>query len=249
MIASAVLTAHAKFDPEDLVSGFDLGILADARVLNADEALARTYDSEGIAAQTVEIGFTTTAAIERIPADATGGGLANGARTIRFAEFTALVIRLRKKWPDAGVFGGVDVTTLDLGYDLSLSSATLPDLHFRDFGHAPCPRDDTSAFEAQFHLPSAGDALSITGDASTDLITATGHVWCEGLPLALSGLTGGTGLANGNYYLRDLQADGTFKLTDTLGGTPVDFTSDITAGSLVPRFANLLLDFVLFGNR
>jgi hypothetical protein len=74
--------------------------------------------------------------------------------------------------------------------------------------------------------------IAITGVAATDVITATAHGLVDGDPVVIKTLTGGAGLTVGNSYLvRDATAN-TFKLTDTAGNPAVNFTTDITAGSV-----------------
>lgn len=73
---------------------------------------------------------------------------------------------------------------------------------------------------------------AITGVAVTDIITSTAHGLKVGDAAALSGLSGGAGLANGQvlYVIAANLAANTFQLSTTFGGATVDFTTDITAG-------------------
>jgi hypothetical protein len=78
-------------------------------------------------------------------------------------------------------------------------------------------------------------SVSVTGTASTDIITATGNNYVEGAAVTFSSLTGGAGLTNGTvYYARDVGTNGTgtFKVAATFGGTAIDFTTNITAGTV-----------------
>ena len=73
----------------------------------------------------------------------------------------------------------------------------------------------------------------ITGDAATDIITATGHNLVADQPVRFTALTGGTGLlTTTNYFVRDISGS-TFKVSTTSGGAAVNFTTNITAGTLL----------------
>lgn len=73
---------------------------------------------------------------------------------------------------------------------------------------------------------------SITGVASTDVITSNAHGFANGDKVRVTALTGGDGLlVDRLYYVRDVTTN-TFKLAFVPGGTAVNFTSDISAGTL-----------------
>lgn len=73
---------------------------------------------------------------------------------------------------------------------------------------------------------------SVTGVASTDVITSKAHGLANTNEVYFKGLTGGTGLSNAiTYYARDVTTD-TFKVAATSGGTAINFTTDITAGGV-----------------
>lgn len=75
--------------------------------------------------------------------------------------------------------------------------------------------------------------LAATGVAATDVVTATGHDLQDGDRLYFSALTGGTGLVVDTiYYARDVVAATSCKLAASAGGVAIDFTSDISAGTL-----------------
>jgi hypothetical protein len=80
---------------------------------------------------------------------------------------------------------------------------------------------------------------AITGTASTDLISLTAHGYRDGDRIIFPALTGGSGLTAGTteYFVRDKTAD-TFKVSATVGGAAVNFTTDISAGT-VKRYENL----------
>jgi hypothetical protein len=72
----------------------------------------------------------------------------------------------------------------------------------------------------------------VTGVAATDIITAAAHGLTSGEPVIFIGLVGGAGLSAGvTYYARDITTN-TFKVSATNGGAAIDFTTDITAGTV-----------------
>ena len=77
-----------------------------------------------------------------------------------------------------------------------------------------------------------GTDISITGTASTDVISATAHGLNNGDCGTFPVLNGGTNLTalTVPYYVVEKTTD-TFKVSLTPGGTAVDFTSAITSGS------------------
>lgn len=82
-------------------------------------------------------------------------------------------------------------------------------------------------------LRSSLTACSVTGVASTDVLTASGNNFAANQNVRFVSVTGGTGVdANTNYFVRDISGS-TFKLSATSGGSAVDFTTDISAGSIV----------------
>jgi hypothetical protein len=73
----------------------------------------------------------------------------------------------------------------------------------------------------------------ITGDAGTDVITATGSAFANGQPVRFTALTGGSGLnTTTNYFVREVSG-ATFKLETSIGGGAINFTTNITAGTLL----------------
>lgn len=76
-------------------------------------------------------------------------------------------------------------------------------------------------------------SYSLTGVAATDLFTSVAHGLSAGDAVRLSGLTGGTGLSTSTTYFviaTDLTVDA-FKLSTSLSGTAVNFTTDLTVGT------------------
>lgn len=75
-------------------------------------------------------------------------------------------------------------------------------------------------------------ALPVTGNESTDVLTVAGNTFADNDPVYLELLTGGSGLfADRIYYVREKSGDG-FKLSLTAGGTAIDFTTALTAGTI-----------------
>lgn len=87
-------------------------------------------------------------------------------------------------------------------------------------------------------LSSKGTAYaSVTGVASTDVVTITGATLANGMLVTLTSLTGGSGASTGvGYYAIDASG-ATCKLSLTPGGTAINFTTDITAGSVIVQAA------------
>lgn len=85
-----------------------------------------------------------------------------------------------------------------------------------------------------------GIPKDITGDASTDVIACPRHGFADGRRVCLIDLTGGSGLTAHTtttlstiYYIINATADG-FQISATLGGSAVNFTTNITAGKILP---------------
>jgi hypothetical protein len=83
--------------------------------------------------------------------------------------------------------------------------------------------------------PGPGADVSIqTSAASDDIIDATAHGFVAGDVVVFTALTGGTGLTVGQFYYviaTSLTADD-FMVSATPGGSAVNFTTDITAGTV-----------------
>jgi hypothetical protein len=84
-------------------------------------------------------------------------------------------------------------------------------------------------------------SFPITGDAGTDYITAVGNNFTTNQRVMFQSLTGGSGLFtrsqffNAWYFVRDIggAGAGTFKVSLTSGGAAENFSTPITAGSIV----------------
>jgi phage gp37-like protein len=74
---------------------------------------------------------------------------------------------------------------------------------------------------------------TVTGDAGTDIITATGSAFANGQRVRFTALTGGAGLnTTTNYFVINVSG-ATFQLSTTEGGSASLFTTNITAGTLL----------------
>lgn len=74
---------------------------------------------------------------------------------------------------------------------------------------------------------------SVTGVASTNVVTITGASLANGMLVNFTSLSGGSGLSAGvGYYVIDASG-ATCKLALTQGGSAIDFTTDITSGSVI----------------
>lgn len=83
-------------------------------------------------------------------------------------------------------------------------------------------------------------SFAVTGNAATDIITATGHNFTTNQGVRFVDRIGGTGMNTNPYFVRDISGD-TFKISTTSGGAALNFTTDITAGSVVAIEANVTL--------
>jgi hypothetical protein len=75
---------------------------------------------------------------------------------------------------------------------------------------------------------------SVTGVAATDVITATAHGLAVGDKVRFTSISGGSGLtANTTYHVVSVPSADTLTISATAGGAAVNFTTNITAGTLV----------------
>lgn len=132
------------------------------------------------------------------------------------------------------------VEEITVGTGLSLSAGTLTNTATITTGavdNAILRADGTSGATLQNSGLIIEDTIvsitGITGDAGTDVITATGSAFANGQPVRFTALTGGTGLnTTTNYFVRDVSG-ATFKLETSIGGGAINFTTNITAGTLL----------------
>lgn len=95
-----------------------------------------------------------------------------------------------------------------------------------------------------------GNTFSATGDASTDTITATGHNFVNGDIIRFTALTGGTGLVTTSCYFVINVSGNTFQLSNSSGGSVLDFTTNITAATIptLPTYSAVLSGFPSISN-
>lgn len=74
---------------------------------------------------------------------------------------------------------------------------------------------------------------SVTGNATTNVVTITGATLANGMQVTFTNIVGGSGLtANTAYYV--IAASGaTCQLSLTQGGAAIDFTTNIVSGSVI----------------
>jgi hypothetical protein len=73
----------------------------------------------------------------------------------------------------------------------------------------------------------------VTGVASTNVITIAGNILQNDYPVYFQGIVGGAGLTTNTTYWVINASGNTFKLSLTKGGSAIDFTTDITGGTLI----------------
>jgi hypothetical protein len=74
---------------------------------------------------------------------------------------------------------------------------------------------------------------TITGNAGTDIITATGSAFANGQRIRFTALTGGSGLNTTTNYFVINASGATFQVSTSEGGSASLFTTNITAGTLL----------------
>lgn len=89
--------------------------------------------------------------------------------------------------------------------------------------------------------------FSITGIASSDIIDAPGHNFTNGQAIRFTNLNGGLGLTtSATYFVREVSGS-SFKVAATSGGPAVEFSTDITSGT-VSTSQNVSVDQALTFN-
>lgn len=79
---------------------------------------------------------------------------------------------------------------------------------------------------------------SVTGVDATNTIDHVAHPFQNGDPVTFTALTGGAGFTVGTtYFVRD-SATASYSLSATTGGAAINFTSDISAGTIGRAFGN-----------
>jgi len=83
-----------------------------------------------------------------------------------------------------------------------------------------------------FDAVTAFTPIAVTAESDTDVFAAVGHGLLDGQEVYLYGLTGGTGISAGIFYVVNKNAND-FQLSLIRGGAAKTFTTDITAGYVV----------------
>ena len=80
-------------------------------------------------------------------------------------------------------------------------------------------------------------SFSVTGSQATDIISCAGHPYVNGDPITFSALNGGAGLtALNTYFVVNAVAGVSFQVAVTTGGSAINFTTDITSGTVGRAF-------------
>lgn len=82
---------------------------------------------------------------------------------------------------------------------------------------------------------------SITGVEATNVITIPGLAAVDGMGVTLTSLTGGAGLSTSVKYYLINSSGSTANLATSQGGTAVNFTTDITAGTALVSIEEILV--------
>ena len=106
------------------------------------------------------------------------------------------------------------------------------------------------AVQRNLTLRTRKQAFSMTADAATDVITATGHTFVNGDAVSFYNLTGGNNLDEVSRWFVIEAATNTFKVSNSPNGTARDITASYTGGTVeleiplvlgAPRFSALIL--------
>lgn len=86
---------------------------------------------------------------------------------------------------------------------------------------------------------------AVTGVAATDVISDAGHAYAANTPIVFTALTGGAGLTVGTvYFVRNPVAGVSYELSATSGGALLNFTTDISAGTVGRAFGTSTSNFL-----
>lgn len=86
---------------------------------------------------------------------------------------------------------------------------------------------------------------AITGTEATNTINDTGHVFNNNDPIVFPTLTGGAGLVAGTvYFARNVVPGVSYEVSATSGGASINFTTDISAGTVGRAFGTSHASFL-----
>lgn len=87
--------------------------------------------------------------------------------------------------------------------------------------------------------------FAITGTEATNLINHAGHTFVNGDPVTFTALTGGAGFVVGTtYFVVSSVAGVSYQLSATSGGAAINFTTDISAGTIGRAFGTSHANFL-----
>jgi hypothetical protein len=210
--------------------------------------LGRTTASTG-AVEEIQIGSGLSLSAGELSATSSGGISAVGASTADVLSVSGSDLVADDPNADRIVFwddSESKLRYLEAGSGLTISGTTMTASGGIGGGTGSTDNsilrsDGTGGSTLQASGLSIGDAViaitGITGDAGTDVITATGSGFANEQRIRFTALTGGSGLnTTTNYFVREVSGD-TFKVETSIGGGAVNFTTNITAGTLVNAHA------------
>lgn len=102
----------------------------------------------------------------------------------------------------------------------------------------------------QYYVYNTAAALTyatnaVTGVAATDIISDAGHPYVDNDPITFTAITGGAGITVGTtYFVRSSVAGVSYQISTTTGGAALNFTTDISAGTVGRAFGTISSTFV-----
>ena len=86
---------------------------------------------------------------------------------------------------------------------------------------------------------------AVTGVSATDIISDAGHPYVDNDPITFTSITGGAGLTAGTtYFVRSSIAGVSYQVSATSGGAVINFTTDISAGTVGRAFGTTGSNFI-----
>lgn len=86
---------------------------------------------------------------------------------------------------------------------------------------------------------------SVTGVATTDAVSHSGHTFVANDPITFTAISGGAGITVGTtYFVRNPVAGVSYELSATSGGALLNFTTDISSGTVGRAFGTTGSNFV-----
>jgi hypothetical protein len=209
-------------------SSIEARILKSDHLSHADQAGSDTAFREAVIGRIA--GFTAISAQGLAPDE--GYAFHRSAYVL---SMQAPIVPEGATWGESTAFAGLSMRLLR-DYDfMNVRDRLLADVfigtnHVKDAGYFNA--------DGQFQpfTDAIGDPVTITTSAAADDIidTTTAHGFVAGDRVVFTALTGGTGLTTDREYFVIATSLGaqTFRVSETLGGSGVNFTTDITAGTV-----------------